>query len=75
MLAFIGAVLIAAGQVIEIILKKQKEVKKMIASAIAAAAAAKWLMAAKIAIALGPVFMAAQRVADSRERVRGGERR
>ncbi len=44
----------------------------MIVSAIAATAAAKWLMAAKIAIAVGPVFMAAQRVADRAERRKGG---
>lgn len=47
----------------------------MIVSAIAATAVAKWLMVARIAVAVGPVFMAAQRMADSAERKRGGARR
>ena len=40
----------------------------MIVSMIAATTVAKWLLAAKIAVAVGPVFIAAQRVADDHQR-------
>ena len=40
----------------------------MVIPMIAATKVAKWLLVAKIAIAVGPVFIAAQRVADDHQR-------
>ena len=40
----------------------------MITSLIAATTAAKWLLVAKIAVAVGPVFIATQRVVDDHKR-------
>lgn len=40
----------------------------MVIPMIAAAKVAKWLLVAKIAIAVGPVFIAAQRVVDDHQR-------
>ena len=40
----------------------------MLVSMIAAAAATKWLVAAKVATEVGPVFIATQRVIDERKR-------
>lgn len=45
----------------------------MFITMITAATAAKLLMAAKIAIAVGPVFMAAQRVVDNKKRKKARE--
>lgn len=47
----------------------------MVISMIAATTVAKWLLAAKIAVAVSPVFVAAQRVVDSTERKKGGAQR
>lgn len=47
----------------------------MVISMIAATTVAKWLLAAKIAVAVGPVFVAAQRVVDGTERRKGSVHR
>ena len=47
----------------------------MVISMIAATTVAKWLLVAKIAVAVGPVFVAAQRVVDGAGRRKGGAHR